>query len=188
MDNATLSSIEVHTGICSLHGWNLLQQSFLLLLFTRHILLECCSHCSKSLINMNAVYYYYYCWWLLLFLLLNIIVITTIVLYSTLSKLPTRKRSYTSPYNGIHTYMYAWPIHRQHSPSGPIVGQSEPSANDDNRWPVGADVSRWCHSLNSPSHGLYRPPVQNYSRFRAAYVFDDCSSAEVGIILYLWWG
>ena len=45
----------------------------------------------------------------------------------------------------------AWPIHRQHSPSGPIVGQSEPSANDDNRWPVRADVSRWCYSLNSPS-------------------------------------
>src|SRR6218665_3143588 len=27
----------------------------------------------------------------------------------------------------------ASPIHRQHSPSGPIVGQLEPSANDDNR-------------------------------------------------------
>ena len=51
----------------------------------------------------------------------------------------------------------AWPIHRQHSPSGPIVGQSEPSepsANDDNWWPVCADVSWWCYSLNSPSHGL----------------------------------
>ena len=71
----------------------------------------------------------------------------------------------------------AWPIHRQHSPSGPIVGQSEPSepsANDDNRWPVCADVSRWCYSLNSPSRGLYRPPVQNYSRFHAASFFDDC--------------
>jgi len=41
----------------------------------------------------------------------------------------------------------AWPIHRQHLPSGPIVGQSEPSANDDNRWPVCSDVSRWCYSL-----------------------------------------
>ena len=40
----------------------------------------------------------------------------------------------------------AWPIHRQHSPSGPIVGQSEPSENDDNRWPVRADVSRWCET------------------------------------------
>ena len=28
---------------------------------------------------------------------------------------------------------------------------------------------------------IYRPPVQNYSRFRAVYVFDDCSSAEGGI-------
>src|SRR6218665_2531461 len=35
-----------------------------------------------------------------------------------------------------------------------------------------------CYSLNSPSHGLYRPPVQNYSRFRTASVFDDCSRAE----------
>ena len=83
----------------------------------------------------------------------------------------------------------AWPIHRQHSPSGPILGQSEPSvpsANEDNRWPVRADVSRWCYSLNSPSHGLYRPPVQNYSRFRAVSASDDCSSAEGDI--YLWWG
>ena len=79
----------------------------------------------------------------------------------------------------------AWPIHRQHSPSRPIVGQSELSANDDNRWPVRADVSRWCYSLNSPSHGLYRPPVQSYSRFHAASVFD-CSSSEEGI--YLWRG
>ena len=53
---------------------------------------------------------------------------------------------------------------------------------------VRADVSRWCYSLNSPtcSRGLYRPPVQNYSRSRAVYVFDDCSSAEGGICL--WWG
>ena len=85
-----------------------------------------------------------------------------------------------------HTAMVvnrAWPIHRQHSPSGPIVGQSEtsePSANDDNRWLVRADVSRWRYSLNSPSHELYRPPVQNYSRSHAVYVFDDCSSAEGG--------
>ena len=77
----------------------------------------------------------------------------------------------------------AWPIHRRHSPSGPIVGQSEPSANDDNRWPVRADISRWFYSLNSPSHGLYRPLVQNHSRFRAVYAFDDCSSIEGGIYL-----
>ena len=85
----------------------------------------------------------------------------------------------------------AWLIHRQHSPSGPIVGQSEPSepsADDDNQWPVRADVSRWCYSLTSPSHGLYRAPMQNYSRFRAAYVFDDCSSTEGGTCIYLWWG
>src|SRR6218665_333149 len=39
------------------------------------------------------------------------------------------------------------------------------------------------YSLNSPSHGLYRPPVQNYSRFRAVYVFG--SSAEGGICLMM---
>src|SRR6218665_3268629 len=39
--------------------------------------------------------------------------------------------------------------------------------------------------LNSPSHGLYRPPVQNYSRFHAVYVFNDCSSAEGGICLMM---
>ena len=49
-------------------------------------------------------------------------------------------------------------MHRQHSPSGPIVGQSEQSARDDSRWPVRADVSRWCYSPNSPSHGLCRHP------------------------------
>src|SRR6218665_1131039 len=35
--------------------------------------------------------------------------------------------------------------------------------------------------LNSPSHGLRRPPVQNYSRFCPASVFDGCSSAEGGL-------
>jgi len=34
-------------------------------------------------------------------------------------------------------FIRAWPIHRQHSPLGPIVGQS---AIDDNRWSVRADV------------------------------------------------
>jgi len=52
----------------------------------------------------------------------------------------------------------AWPIHRQHSQSGPIVGQSEQLAIDDNRWPVHADASQWGYSPNSPSHGLHRPP------------------------------
>ena len=86
--------------------------------------------------------------------------------------LPTDVNLWNNICQNICVLSRAWPIHRQHSPSGPIVGQSEPSANDDNRWPVRADVSRWFYSLNSPtcSHGLYRPPVQNYSRFRAVYV------------------
>jgi len=46
------------------------------------------------------------------------------------------------------------------------------SAIDDNWWPVRADVSRWDYSPNSPNHGLYRPPMQYYSRFRAVSVFD----------------
>src|SRR6218665_2362721 len=38
-------------------------------------------------------------------------------------------------------------------------------------------------------HGLYRPPMQNYLRFRAVSVFfDDCSSAEGGIQLSIWPG
>ena len=69
-----------------------------------------------------------------------------------------------------------WPIHRQHSPSEPIVGQSEPSepsANDDKRWPVRANVSRRGYSPNWPCHGLYRPPMQFYSRFRTVSGFDE---------------
>jgi len=77
----------------------------------------------------------------------------------------------------------AWPIHWQHWQSGPVVGQLEPSeqsAIDDNRWPVRADVSLWGYSPNSPSHGLYRPPRQHYSRFCAV-------SALLFKRICLWW-
>ena len=78
----------------------------------------------------------------------------------------------------------AWPIHRQHSPSGPIVGQSEPSANDDNRWPVCADVSRWCYSIHLAmgSIGHLCRTIQGSARYNA---FDDYSSAEGGICLMM---
>jgi len=55
----------------------------------------------------------------------------------------------------VHDHIYianitrASPIHRQHSPSGSIIRQSAPSTNDDNRWPVHANVSRWGYSPNS---------------------------------------
>ena len=98
-------------------------------------------------------------------------------------------------YPGVVTRASA--IHRQHSPSGPIVGQSEPSeqsAIDDNWWSVRADVSRWCYSLNSPSHGLYnRLPMQYYSRFRTVFVFEEAGRSSkyligpIIIILCLGW-
>jgi len=71
----------------------------------------------------------------------------------------------------------ASPIHRQQRnhrnnwQSMTIIDQSVPMFHD--------DVTHWIH-------GLHRPPVQNYSRFRAVSVFDDCSSAEGDICL--WWG
>ena len=36
-----------------------------------------------------------------------------------------------------------------------------------------------CYSPNSPSHGLYRPPMQNYSRFRTVSVFDETSRSSI---------
>ena len=72
---------------------------------------------------------------------------------------------------GVVVCSRAWPIHRQHSQSRPIVGQSEQSATDDNPWPV--HVSGWGHSPNSLSHELYRPPMRYYSSFRGVSVFDE---------------
>ena len=100
------------------------------------------------------------------------------------------------------TVIRAWPIHRQHSPSGPIVGQSEPSADDENRWPVSADdVTHWihlamgsighpCRTIQGPTRylplmtvqalGMYlsvrRPgqqPMQYCSSFEGVSVFDQ---------------
>ena len=94
----------------------------------------------------------------------------------------------------------AWPIHRQHSPSGPIVGQSEPSANDGNRWPVRADVSRWCYSLNSPSHGPIGHPcrtIQGLTRYlplmtvqalREVSVCDEARPTTHAVLFKFWGG
>jgi len=43
----------------------------------------------------------------------------------------------------------------------------------DNQWPVRTDVSGWGYSPNWLSNGLYRPPMQHYSRFCTVSVYDE---------------
>ena len=68
---------------------------------------------------------------------------------------------------------------------GFFVGQSEPSANDDNRWPVCTDVSRW-RWIHLAMGSIGRPCRTIQGSVRHPSLITACSSAEEGI--YMWWG
>ena len=104
----------------------------------------------------------------------------------------------TQNFNMQH-FTRAWPIHQQHSPSGPIVGQSEPSANDDNRRSVHADVSRWCYWIHLAMGSIDHPcrtiqssarylPLMTVQEVREVSICDEARPTTHAVLFKLWGG
>jgi len=123
---------------------------------------------------------------------------TNIYKHSCPSHTHTYKHMHT--HECTHTYMYtqirAWPIHRQHSPSGLIVGQSEPWIGDQSGPMFHDDVTHWIHlvmgSIGHPCRTIQGStrylPLMTVQALRGVSFCDEARSTTHTALFKIWGG